>query len=265
MNRLANQVAIVTGGASGIGAASARRFAEEGARVVIADLDREKGTALAAELGPERACFQSTDVTDQARIAAMVERAFTEYGRLDVLMNNAGIGSFGRTEDLTEEDWERVLKTDLTSVFYACKAAIPRLRAQGTGGSIVNIASISGMGGDYAFSAYNAAKGALINYTRTLAIDHAREGIRVNSICPGPVDTPLIAPVKDIEAIEAAWNRHSPIGRMAQPEEIAAAAAFLASSDASYVVGATLVVDGGMTAWTGQPNLPAILNAMAES
>ena len=132
------------------------------------------------------------DVADRAQVEAFVDAGAERFGRLDVLFNNAGIGAFGRTPDLDPEVWKRVIEVDLHSVFYGCRAAIPHLRRAG-GGAIVNTASISGMGGDYGLSAYNAAKGAVLNYTRTLAIDHARDGIRVNSVCPGPIDTPLAA------------------------------------------------------------------------
>jgi len=256
-DRFHGKVVLITGAASGIGAALAQRFVGEGASVVLGDVNQSAGTALAAQLG-ERAAFQPVDVSDCEQVERWIGSAIARCGRLDVLCNNAGIGSYGRTPDVTPEVWRRVLETDLFSVFYACRAAIPHLRAGG-GGSIVNTASISGLGGDYGLSAYNAAKGALVNYTRTLAIDHACEGIRVNAVCPGPIDTPLLGRLIALPAITAAYEQVIPLGRIGRAAEVAAAIAFLASDDASYITGAMLVVDGGITAATGQPNFSRLL------
>jgi meso-butanediol dehydrogenase/(S,S)-butanediol dehydrogenase/diacetyl reductase len=256
-DRFHGKVVLITGAASGIGAALAHRFVGEGARVVLGDVNESAGTALAAQLG-ERATFQAVDVSDCGQVERWVDSAVARCGRLDVLCNNAGIGSYGRTPDVAPEVWRTVLETDLFSVFYACRAAIPHLRAGG-GGSIVNTASISGLGGDYGLSAYNAAKGALVNYTRTLAIDHAREGVRVNAVCPGPIDTPLLGRLIALPAITAAYEQVIPLGRIGRAAEVAAAIAFLASDDASYITGAMLVVDGGITAATGQPNFTRLL------
>jgi meso-butanediol dehydrogenase/(S,S)-butanediol dehydrogenase/diacetyl reductase len=256
-DRFADKVVLITGAASGIGAALARRFVSEGARVVLGDLNEPAGGALAAELGA-RAAFLPVDVSVHEQVERFVGGAMARWGRIDVLCNNAGIGSYGQTPDVPLEVWRTVLETDLFSVFYVCRAAIPHLRARG-GGSIVNTASISGLGGDYGLSAYNAAKGALVNYTRTLAIDHAREGIRVNAVCPGPIDTPLLGRLIARRAITAAYEQVIPMGRIGRAEEVAAAIAFLASDDASYVTGAMLVVDGGITAATGQPNFSRLL------
>ncbi len=258
--RFDGKVAVITGGASGIGLAAARRFHTEGATVVIADVNDELGGAVVGELGPERARYRRADVAVWEDVEALMQGAVADFGRLDVLFNNAGVGSFARTPDLEIDAWRRVIDIDLTGVFFGCKAAIPLLRARG-GGVIVNTASISGLAGDYSFAAYNAAKGAVVNYTRAAAIDHARENIRINAVCPGPVDTPLIAGVNTLQGVRQTWDECVPLGRFAKPEEIAAVVAFLASDDASYVVGAAIPVDGGVMAHTGQPNLSRLLDA----
>lgn len=264
MKRFENKTVLITGGASGIGAAAARRFHSEGARVVVSDMNAEAGQGLVRELGPETALFVQTDVSDWPQVESMVQATLNRFGQVDVLFNNAGIGSFGKTPDLDVEQWRRVIAVDLDAVFYGCKAVIPVMRAQG-GGAIVNTASASGLFGDYGFTAYNAAKGGVINYTRAAAIDHARDNIRINAICPGPVATPIIEGVKSIPGVENAWNKAVPLGRFARAEEIAAVAAFLASDDASYMVGAIVSVDGGLTAHTGQPDLTAILPGASNS
>lgn len=259
--RFLGKVCVVTGGASGIGAAAARRFHAEGASVLIADLDSDLGVSVVSELGAERALYRKVDVAMWDEVEAMIEAAVSSFGRLDVLFNNAGIGSFASTPDLSIEEWRRVLDIDLNGVFYGCRAAIPVMRAQGEG-AIVNTASASGLAGDYSFAAYNAAKGAVINYTRAAGIDHAREGIRINAVCPGPVATPIITPISKLPGIKDAWDKCVPMGRFATPDEIANVVAFLASSDASYMTGAIVAVDGGLTAHTGQPNLPHLLGGL---
>ncbi|UVO51506.1 SDR family oxidoreductase [Sphingomonas sp. SUN019] len=257
--RFHGKVAIITGGASGIGAASVRRLHAEGASVMIADLS-DTGAALAQELG-ERAAFQATDVADPAAVKALVAATVARFGGIDILYNNAGIGCFGETPDLAIEDWRRVIAIDLDAVFYACRAAIPEMRKRG-GGVIINTASASGLAGDYGFTAYNAAKGAVVNYTRSLAIDHARDNIRANAICPGPVDTPILTDgIMQVPGLRDAWEQVVPMKRFARPEEIAAVACFLASDDASYLTGAAIPVDGGLGAHTGQPDLRAIFAA----
>lgn len=258
VKRFSGKVVIITGGASGIGAAAARRFHSEGASVIIADMNDELGEALAIELGDGRALYRHTNVAIWDDVEALVNGAVTSYGRLDVLFNNAGIGSLAATPDLEIEEWKRVIDIDLNGVFYGCKAAIAQMRKSG-GGAIINTASASGLAGDYSFAAYNAAKGAVVNYTRAVGIDHAREGIRVNAVCPGPVDTPIIAGVNEMPGVKKEWDERVPMGRFARPEEIASVVAFLASDDASFMTGAVLPVDGGLLAHTGQPNLPRML------
>ena len=242
---------VITGASSGIGAAAARRFAAEGAKLVLGDVEVESGERVARETN---ASFRRTDVTEQEQVERLLAAAVDAHGRLDVLVNNAGIMGAGTLPELEPETWKRVLEIDLDSVFYGCRAAIPHLRAAG-GGAIVNTASISGLGGDYALPAYNAAKAAVVNLTRSLALEHADQQIRVNCVCPGPIDTPMTEVAKAIDAVMAEYAKAIPMARFGTPDEVAAAICFLASDDASYVTGHALVVDGGLTACTGQPNL----------
>jgi meso-butanediol dehydrogenase/(S,S)-butanediol dehydrogenase/diacetyl reductase len=258
--RFAEKVVLITGAASGIGAATARRFAEEGGRLVLGDLNEEPGEALAKELGrgnDDLVLFRKTDVRDLVEVESLVQMAVDRFGRLDVVFNNAGIGAYGKAPDLDPEVWHDVIAADLHSVFYGCRAAIPHLQRSG-GGVIVNTASISGIAGDYGLAAYNAAKGAVVNLTRTLAIDHAPENIRVNAVCPGPIETGLTAPLLQNASLVEEYAKLVPMGRVGRPEEIAGVVAFLASDDASYVTGAAIVVDGGVLAATGQPNFTRV-------
>ncbi|MGH7855846.1 MAG: SDR family NAD(P)-dependent oxidoreductase, partial [Candidatus Binatia bacterium] len=181
--RFEGKIVVVTGAASGIGAATARRFHDEGARLMLADVNEEGGAAIAKELGGDRgaSAFRKVDVSMLDEVESLMQAAADRFGRIDVVFNNAGIGAYGKTPDLDPAVWHRVIDVDLHSVFYGCRAAIPHLR-RGGGGVIVNTASISGLFADYGLAAYNAAKGAVVNYTRTVAIDHARENIRVNSV-----------------------------------------------------------------------------------
>ncbi|MFB0928274.1 MAG: SDR family NAD(P)-dependent oxidoreductase [Acidimicrobiales bacterium] len=254
--RFVDKVAVITGGASGIGAATARRLVSEGASVVLGDLQEEATVALAQELG-DSVIAHVIDVTNLEAVEAMMAEAVNEFGHLDIVFNNAGISSFGRVDELDIDEWHRVIDVDLNAVFYGCRAALPHLRANG-GGAIVNTASISGLFGDWGLPAYNAAKGAVMNLTRALAADHARDGIRVNAVCPGGVVTAMTDSLANSHRAQEHYERLVPMARMGQADEIASAVAFLASDDASYVTGHGLVVDGGVTATTGQPNFSAL-------
>lgn len=252
--RFSGKVAVVTAAASGIGAATATRLAREGAHVYLSDIDSDGLARQAEALADVRSQISIivTDVTDPAAVSALIETAAREQGRLDILINNAGMGSFGRVTEVTPENWHRVFQICVDSVFYASRSAIPHLIE--TRGNIVNTASISGLLGDYGFAAYNAAKGAVINLTRNMALDYGRDNIRVNAVCPGLIATPLSLKLRGNEAVMKEYDRLIPLGRPGQPEEIASAIAFLASADASYVTGVNFAVDGGVTAATGQPN-----------
>ena len=251
------RVVIITGAGSGIGAATARRMGREGARLMLADVAGEPLSEVAGELtgaGVETAT-RIVDVADRAQVDRLVESTIDRFGRLDVLVNNAGISLFASITEITDEQWHRVMDVDLNAAFYASRAAYPHLVA--AQGCIVNTCSISGLFGDYGLLAYNTAKGALANFTRNLAIDAGADGVRVNAVCPGGVATPMLTGILRRHGGE--YERLIPLRRPAQPEEIAAAIAFLASDDASYITGHNLVVDGGVTAATGQPNFERML------
>jgi len=244
---LTGKVALVTGAGSGIGAAIARLFACEGAKVVLGDL-AESGAVLAAELAAEGfdAVFQRVDVTDETSAAALMQVAVTQFGRLDILVANAGIPE--RKSPIHELDltaWRRVLEVDLTGVAICNKFAAGAMLATG-GGAIVNMASILGHVGQENSNAYSAAKAAVVNLTRSVALTYARQGIRANCVSPGYVDTPLLAKLPD--ATRQMMLVRQPIGRLARPEEIAQVVAFLASDRASIITGACINADGGYTA-----------------
>ncbi len=251
--RLKDKVAIVTGGASGIGRASALRFAEEGAKVVVADVQRDKidETVDAIRSAGGTAAGVHADVTHASDVKALVKTATDTYGRLDVMFNNAGIGVPGTILDLDEGDFDRLFAVNVKGVFLGCKEAIPVMKAQG-GGVILNTASQLGVVGIAGNVVYPATKGAVVQMTRCLAIDHAADGIRVNSLCPGPIDTPLTRRNRqasgDPEAALRSRLTQIPLGRIGEAVEMANVAVFLCSDEASFVTGAAVLADGGWVA-----------------
>ncbi|MFJ8577591.1 3-oxoacyl-ACP reductase [Micromonospora sp. NPDC093277] len=246
--RLTDRVAVVTGAGSGIGLATVRRFAAEGARVVCVDIDADAGRRAADEVGGE---FVACDVADEASVRDLFDGVAERHGRVDVAFNNAGISPPDDDSilDTGLDAWERVLRVNTTSVYLCCKHAIPHMRRQGKG-SIINTASfVALMGAATSQIAYTASKGGVLAMTRELGVQFAREGIRVNALCPGPVATPLLLELFAKDPERAARRLvHVPMGRFGNPEEIAAAVAFLASDDASFMTAAQFVVDGGITA-----------------
>jgi meso-butanediol dehydrogenase / (S,S)-butanediol dehydrogenase / diacetyl reductase len=257
--RFDGKVAVVTASASGIGLSVTRRLLEEGATVLASDKDLDALKASSSEFGDAggRLALGQLDVADYDAVRNYIRVAAQARDRIDVLVNNAGLGSWGAVDQLDVERWHLVVAVTLDSVFYTCKEAIPHLKR--SQGSIVNTSSISGLFGDNGFAAYNAAKAGVINLTRTLAIDHASEGVRANVVCPGLTDTPRVTWMQQTPEIAAEYDRCLPMKRAGLPEEMAAAIAFLASDDASYITGVALPVDGGLTACTGQPKFLQLL------
>jgi meso-butanediol dehydrogenase/(S,S)-butanediol dehydrogenase/diacetyl reductase len=254
--RFEHKVVIVTGSGSGIGAATAKRFSAEGAQVVLCGRTLEKLEQVARGLPAERTLVQRTDVREFAQVSALVAAAVERFGRLDVLVNNAGVAPTGPIPELPLDAWHDVIATDVSGVLYGCRAAFEHLRK--TRGSIVNVSSVSGLGGDWGMSFYNAAKGAVTNFTRAAALDFAADGVRVNAVCPSLTATDLTEDMLSDEPLLDAFRSRIPLAAAqavpyAQPDDIAAAIAFLASDDARFITGVNLPVDGGLSASNGQP------------
>ena len=246
---LKDKIAIVTGGGSGIGEASAIRFAREGAAVIVADMRLRKAEAVANRINEEggHAAAIEVDVSVSESVEDLVDRTVSEYGQLDVMFNNAGTLRPGTVIDLELDDWDLVMGVNVRSVFLGGKFAIPAMLSSG-GGSMINTASISGLHGDGGAVAYAASKAAVINLTRAMSMDHASQGIRVNAICPGTIETPpVMRMMEDSTALEVNLRAHA-IGRLGRPDEIASAALWLASDESSFVSGEAIVVDGGLRA-----------------
>ncbi|MFQ6170182.1 3-oxoacyl-ACP reductase [Oryzobacter sp. R7] len=245
--RLEGKVAVVTGGCSGIGLATVRRFAEEGAKVVIGDLADEAGEALAAEVG---GAYVHTDVASKEDVDRLFATAVERFGKLDIAFNNAGISppEDDSILDTDLEAWRRVQEVNLTSVYLCCKAALPYM-LENKSGSIINTASfVAVMGAATSQISYSASKGGVLSMTRELGVQFAREGIRVNALCPGPVNTPLLKELFAKDAERAARRLvHVPMGRFGEPEEMANAVLFLASDESSFMTASTFLVDGGIS------------------
>ena len=247
-------VVLVTGAGSGIGAETARQFAAEGADVTLVDRDLESLKDVAAGLPSERILEVVADVTDPGQVADAVDAVVTSFGSLSVLVNNAGVATGGTVVDSTPDDWDRVMAVNARGVFNGSRAAMPHLID--ARGCVVNTASVSGLGADWSMAVYDASKGAVVNLTKATALDHGRQGVRVNAVCPTATDTPMSGGVGENEELMDKLRERIPLGRIAQPSDVAKAILFLASDDASFITGVCLPVDGGVSASNGQPAMP---------
>jgi NAD(P)-dependent dehydrogenase (short-subunit alcohol dehydrogenase family) len=251
--KLEQRIAVITGAGSGIGQAMVRLFAGEGARILAADVNEnaaQETARMVTEAGGTCRAF-AVDVSRPDQVRAMIDQAIAAFGRIDILCNNAGIGSTTDVVECEPDEWDRVMTVNVKSVYLGCKYAIPHMLAQG-GGVIVNTASVAGMVGLPKRASYSASKGAVIALTRQVAVEYVEQGIRVNCLCPGTVDSPwvgrLLQQADDPVAARQALVARQPLGRLGTPEEIAAAALYLVSDDAAFITGTGLVIDGGLTA-----------------
>ena len=256
--RLEGRIAVITAATRGIGRASVERMVSEGARVAFCGRDSVAGASIEQALnGEERSVlFFKADCMDLDQVDGLFDAAVAEFGGIDILFNSAGGGSFGETPELEMDEWNEMFQLDVATTFHCCKRAIPLMKQRG-GGVIVNNASMLGLFGAYKLGAYCAAKAAVINYTRVLALDHGKDGIRANAICPGFIETGPNAEMAEDEVLRGRLLERIPVGRLGTPEDIAASVAFLASDDAAFITGQALVADGGRSAGTNLPDLTA--------
>lgn len=259
-DRFTNKVVLVTGGTSGLGADTSELFVREGAKVFVTDLVERD---ILQRLGRTNAHFQKCDISSVSDCQKAVQSCVEKFGRLDVLFHNgARLADLATVVDHDVETFDAVVKTNLCGLYYLARAAIPQMRKQGKG-AIVTTASTAGLFGDYGLCSYSAAKAGTVNLTRTMALDHAREGIRVNCVCPGYMVTPMTEGFRDEEHVHKALLESIPLNRGADPKEIGRAVLFLASDDASFITGQALVIDGGWTAASGCPNFPKLFGEVA--
>ncbi|EJU9537139.1 SDR family oxidoreductase [Vibrio alginolyticus] len=251
MRGLKNKVALVTGSANGIGLAIAKRLYEEGANVALADWNEEQLANAVEGFDKQRVSAHSIDVSEPEKVAALISDVVTRFGKLDILVNNAGVHVPGSVIEGSVKDWKKISGVNIDGVVYCAKFALPELLK--TKGCMVNTASVSGLGGDWGAAFYCASKGAVVNLTRAMALDHGAEGVRINAVCPSLVKTNMTNGWP--QDIRDKFNERIALGRAAEPEEIASVVTFLASDDASFINGVNLPVDGGATASDGQPKI----------